>query len=45
MALSQARAAIVRSAVHRQAIALSMPTMRAIELKRLNVARKDLPPN
>lgn len=39
----EARAAFVRSAVHREAIAKSMPAVVAVELKRLTVARKDLP--
>jgi heme-degrading monooxygenase HmoA len=39
----QARAAFVRSAVHREAIARSMPALRTVELKRVTVARKDLP--
>ncbi len=39
----EARAAFVRSAVHREAIAQSMPALRTVELKRLSVARKDLP--
>ena len=39
----QARAAFVRSAVHREAIARSTPALRTVELKRLTVARKDLP--
>jgi heme-degrading monooxygenase HmoA len=41
----EARAAFVRSAVHREAIAQSLPALRAVELKRLTVARKDLPAN
>jgi heme-degrading monooxygenase HmoA len=40
-----ARAAFVRSAVHREAIAKSLPALRGVELKRLTVARKDLPAN
>jgi heme-degrading monooxygenase HmoA len=39
----EARAAFVRSAVHREAIAKSLPAVRTVELKRLTVARKDLP--
>lgn len=39
----EARAAFVRAAVHREAIARSMPALVAVELKRLTVARKDLP--
>lgn len=39
----EARAAFVRSAVHREAIARSMPALRTVELKRLTVARKNLP--
>jgi hypothetical protein len=39
----EARAAFVRSAVHREAIARSMPALLTVELKRLTVARKDLP--
>jgi heme-degrading monooxygenase HmoA len=39
----EARAAFVRSAVHREAVARSMPALRTVELKRLTVARKDLP--
>jgi heme-degrading monooxygenase HmoA len=39
----EARAAFVRSAVHQEAIAKSMPALVAVELKRLTVARKDLP--
>jgi len=38
-----ARAAFVRSAVHREAMARSQPALVAVELKRLTVARKDLP--
>lgn len=41
----EARAAFVRSAVHREAIAQSLPALRAVELKRMTVARKDLPAN
>ena len=41
----EARAAFVRSAVHREAIAKSLPALRGVELKRLTVARKDLPAN
>jgi heme-degrading monooxygenase HmoA len=41
----EARAAFVRSAVHREAIAKSLPALRVVELKRLTVARKDLPAN
>lgn len=39
----ESRAAFVRSAVHREAIAKSMPALITVELKRLTVARKDLP--
>ena len=42
-ASEEARAAFVRSAVHRKAIAKSLPAVRSVELKRLSVARKDLP--
>lgn len=38
-----ARAAFVQSAVHREAVARSMPALRTVELKRLTVARRDLP--
>lgn len=38
-----ARAAFVGSAVHREAIAKSFPALVKVELKRLTVARKDLP--
>lgn len=38
-----ARAAFVRSAVHREAIARSQPALVAVELKRVTVARRDLP--
>ena len=41
----EARAAFVRSAVHREAIAQSLPALQAVELKRMTVARKDLPAN
>ena len=41
----EARAAFVRSAVHREAIAKSLPALRGVEFKRLTVARKDLPAN
>lgn len=41
----EARAAFVRSAIHREAIAHSLPALRAVELKRMTVARKDLPAN
>jgi heme-degrading monooxygenase HmoA len=41
----EARAAFVRAAVHREAIARSLPALRVVELKRLTVARKDLPAN
>ncbi len=41
----EARVAFVRSAVHREAIAQSLPALRAVELKRMTVARKDLPAN
>lgn len=40
-----ARAAFVRSPVHREAIAKGLPAVRSVELKRLTVARKDLPTN
>lgn len=39
----EARAAFVRSPVHREAIAKSLPSVRVVELKRLKLARKDLP--
>lgn len=39
----EARVAFVRSAVHREAIANSLPALRGVELKRLTVARKNLP--
>jgi heme-degrading monooxygenase HmoA len=39
----EARAAFVRSPVHREAIAKSLPALRVVELKRLTLARKDLP--
>ncbi len=39
----EARATFVRSAVHREAIAKSLPALRGVEFKRLTVARKDLP--
>jgi heme-degrading monooxygenase HmoA len=39
----EARAGFVRSAVHREAVARSLPALRTVELKRLTVARKDLP--
>ncbi len=39
----EARAAFVRSAVHREAIAKSLSAVRTVELKRLTVNRKDLP--
>jgi heme-degrading monooxygenase HmoA len=39
----EARAAFVRSALHREAIAKSLPALRSVELKRLTIARKDLP--
>jgi heme-degrading monooxygenase HmoA len=42
-ASDDARAAFVRSAVHREAVAKSMPALVTVELKRLTVARKDLP--
>jgi heme-degrading monooxygenase HmoA len=38
-----ARAAFVRSTTHREAIARSLPALQAVELKRLEVPRKDLP--
>ena len=41
----EARAAFVRSHVHREAIANSLPALRGAEFKRLTVARKDLPAN
>jgi heme-degrading monooxygenase HmoA len=44
-ASDEARAAFVRSAVHREAITKSLPALRSVELKRMTVARKDLPPN
>lgn len=44
-ASDEARAAFVRSAVHREAIAKSLPALRGVEFKRLTVARKDLPAN
>lgn len=37
------RAAFVRSAVHRQAIARSLPALITVELKRLTVPRRELP--
>jgi len=40
-----ARAAFVRSPVHRTAIAESLPAVRGAEFKRLTLARKDLPGN
>ena len=42
-ASDEARAAFVRSAVHRETVTRSMPALRTVELKRLTVARKDLP--
>jgi len=42
-ASEDARAAFVKSAVHREAIARRRPALLAVELKRLTVARKDLP--
>lgn len=39
----EARAAFVRSPVHREAIAKSMPALVSVELKRLTLPRKDLP--
>jgi heme-degrading monooxygenase HmoA len=39
----EARVAFVRSTVHREAIAKSLPSLRVVELKRLQVTRKDLP--
>lgn len=42
-ASDEARAQFVRSAVHREAIAKSMPAVVLVELKRLTLARKDLP--
>ncbi len=39
----EARAAFVRSSVHREAIAKGLPAVQTVELKRLTVARKDLP--
>lgn len=42
-ASDEARAAFVRSAVHSEAIAKSVPALATVELKRLTVARKDLP--
>jgi heme-degrading monooxygenase HmoA len=41
----EARAAFVHSDVHRDAIRLSLPALRAVELERQTVARKDLPAN
>lgn len=41
----EARAAFVRSPVHREAIAKSLSALRAVELKRLKLARKNLPAN
>ncbi len=38
-----ARSAFVQSSVHREAIAKSLPALVTVELKRLTVARKDLP--
>lgn len=40
-----ARAAFVRSPVHRDAIAKSLPALRAVETKRLTLARENLPAN
>lgn len=37
------RAAFVRSAVHQEAIAKSMPALVSVELKRLTLPRRDLP--
>ncbi len=42
-ASDEARAQFVRSAVHREAIAKSMPALVTVELKRLTLARTDLP--
>lgn len=42
-ASDEARAAFVRSAVHREAIARSAPAIVTVELKRVTLARKDLP--
>lgn len=42
-ASDEARARFVQSAVHQEAIAKSMPTLLGVELKRLTLARKDLP--
>ena len=42
-ASDEARAAFVRSAVHRETVTRSMPALRTVELKRLTIARKDLP--
>lgn len=39
----EARAAFMRSAVHQEAIAKSMPALVSVELKRLTLPRKDLP--
>lgn len=44
-ASDEARSAFVRSSVHREAIAKSQPALLAVELKRMTVARKDLPPD
>lgn len=38
-----ARAAFVRSALHREAVDRSAPALKLVELKRLTLARKDLP--
>jgi quinol monooxygenase YgiN len=40
-----ARSAFVNSSAHREAIAKSLPALVTVELKRLTVARKDLPPD
>ena len=39
----EARAAFVRSAVHREAISKGLPAVQTVEFKRLAVKRKDLP--
>ena len=39
----EVRAAFVRSAVHREAMAKSQPALVVVEIKRLTVARTDLP--
>ncbi len=42
-ASDEARAQFARSAVHREAIARSAPALVSVELKRLTLARKDVP--